>query len=300
MILDETKNMVIVPPEFSAAAFHPWPYPPDNTRIYEEWYYDTMRPEDARERIYLPIFWTGYYCRHNYGKDFRALDALQQYINSLDNSMKYYTIVQYDDGILNSVKDLNIKVFSMSGKPMDYPLPLICRPHQYTFNVDRDIHISFIGKITHPIRAQIVNAMKGVPDTYISTEPHSMEKYCEILARSFYVLCPRGYGPASFRMAEAFQYGALPICISDQLIFGHKYYYPGIAIPYTPGDPMPIDWREHIKWAVAAAIPFVPHFMKQLETTYEKYYTFEGSKKLMLQDLFFESINLNKLCDPSL
>jgi hypothetical protein len=193
-------------------------YPSDNTIAFERWYMENFVDANARERLYLPIQWTALYCNNNYGKCAKTKLHIQSFLDGLDRDKKYYTIVQYDDGILNDLSKLDIKVMAMSGPRIDYPLPLLAMPHQYQFNEDRDILASFIGRVTHPIRSAMIGQLQGKDGYYISTKPHSMRDYCQILARSKYALCPRGYGQTSFRIQEAIQYGAVPIYISDDFI----------------------------------------------------------------------------------
>lgn len=220
----ENENVVPVP-----AKFRPhmqFDYPEDNNTPFEEWFYSTFTADNNKgERIYLPIFWTSFYVNNGYGKDKAAISDLQDFIDTLDTTKKYYTIVQYDNGILNDVSKLDIKVFAMSGNRIDYPLPLICPPHKYLFpGIKKDILCSFVGRTdTHPIRQQMIDMLpKNNPDFYISTVPHTLEEYCKVLARSRYVLAPRGHGQTSFRICEALQYGAVPIYISDDLIIPHR------------------------------------------------------------------------------
>ena len=231
MLLHQNGGMIDVWAAFNWQACHPFPYPADNYYPFEEWYFLKFREADKRERIYLPIFWTGFYVRANYGKDIAALAHLQGYINILDKSKKYYTIVQYDDGILNDLSGLDIRVYSMSGTPMHYPLPLICQPHEYKFDLERDIFMSFVGRNTHPFREKILAEYENHFGSYVTSRRHTIKEYCKILARSVFALCPRGHGPTSFRIMEALQYGAIPVYISDKLIFPHHQSFPGISIP---------------------------------------------------------------------
>jgi hypothetical protein len=197
-------------------------YPADNDRTFERWYMETFVEREATERLYLPIQWTALYCNNKFGQCKRTHELIQSYLNQLDTSKKYYTIVQYDDGILNKIDHLDIKIFAMSGPRIDYALPLLCPQHQYKFNVERDIFASFVGRITHPLRAKMVEQLKDLPGYYIHTKPVSLHEYCEIMARTKYALCPRGYGQTSFRICEAIQYGAIPIYISDEFIIPYN------------------------------------------------------------------------------
>lgn len=219
-------------------------YPPNNDLIFEEWFYQyylqsPFAKNREHEREYLPIFFTSYYVNHNYGNDKRKLQELQDFINTLDKSKKYFTIVQYDDGILNDLSGLDIKVFGMGGGHYDYPLPLIAKPHPYSFSSERDVFCNFIGALTHQIRKDILPVAKRA-GYLISTSSMPIEQYCLNLSRSVFTLAPRGYGVTSFRLMEAVQYGSIPVFISDRPMIPHnKEFDYGILI--EPRDIPNID-----------------------------------------------------------
>jgi len=210
--------MIQVPAEFRPHQIKN--YPQDNFLAFEEWFgqnYDPSRNKSDRE--YLPVYWTSYYCNKKHGRDENALLMLQLFLDKLDRRKNYFTVVQYDDGILNNLVNLDLKIFGMGCKG-DVQLPLVCQPHKYEFKENgRPIFASFIGSITHPIREQMVKELQGKEGYFISTEPTSLETYCYIMSQSKFVLCPRGYGKTSFRICEAFQYRAIPIYMSDEFLF---------------------------------------------------------------------------------
>lgn len=229
-LLNATPNY-LTPMQFSR-------YPPDNAITFERWYLNNFTTADQRDRIYLPIQWTALYCNNGYGNA-PILHTIQKYIDSLDKTKKYYTIIQYDDGILNDISKLDIKVMAMSTKS-DFSLPLLCTPHKFNFptNQKKDIYASFVGSLTHPMRSQIVDQLKDKDGYYISTKQHSLREYCDIISRSKYTLCPRGYGMSSFRIQEAIDFGSIPVYISDEFIFPYNMpVFPfGIAIPIKPDN----------------------------------------------------------------
>lgn len=250
----------------------PFPYPKDNHVEFERWFFLNTKSSEIKGRVYLPIFWTGFYVTHKYGKDRPVNSHLQAYINKLDRSKKYFTIVQYDDGILHDVSHLDIKIFSMGGGRIDYPLPLICQPHKPLPPVKKDIFCSFVGNITHHIRKTLIDQLTGKDGYYISTKNHTPEKFAEILNRSKFVLSPRGYGKTSFRIQEALQYGATPVEVTDSHIPIHN-------LTETP-------------WLIKCSSPLeVVGRMKDFEQTvdpyeiYDKYFTYEANKKLILENL---------------
>jgi hypothetical protein len=195
-------------------------YPADNAITFERWYMENWNVKDECERIYLPIQWTALYCNNGYGNQ-AILHTIQKFIDALDTAKKYYTIVQYDDGILNDISKLDIKVIACS-VPGDFNIPLLCTPHKFNFTPSafkKDIYATFIGSLTHPIRARIIDELEFKDGYYVTTKHHDLREYCKIMARSKYVLCPRGYGLSSFRIQEAIQMNAIPVYISDEFIF---------------------------------------------------------------------------------
>lgn len=250
---------------------HPFPYPPSNTHEFERWFHDTTRPEEITgDRIYLPVFWTSYWLKNGYGNNIRPRQALQAFINSLDRNKKYFSICQYDDGPMVDFKDLDIKIFGMSGGRIDYPIPLLCQPHGFKFECKRDIFASFIGSDTHPIRRQLVEAFKGRKDCLVTLKPHPFKDYCNILARSIYALCPRGYGLSSFRIMEAIHYGAIPVYISDSFVWPYNEEFPGISC--------------HVKDLPNCLPKDCSVYLSQISQQ-KHLYTYDGCKKRILENI---------------
>lgn len=273
------RGIVEVPRHFNELCYHPFPYPKDNTEVFEEWYFHHYEEiPGITDRLYLPVFWTGYYIRANYGKDQSKLDHLQRFLNNIDITKKYYTIVQYDDGIkpFNNLSHLDIKVFSMSGEPMDCALPLICSKHRFAYNGERDLFANFIGKITHPIRQQVIDAVKGNSKYKINTSTVELEEYCKILSRSIYTLCPRGYGRTSFRIMEAIQYGSIPVYISDEFIEPHGMLFDAYGIKINSNEIHKID-------EILTSVPSYLLRLKQdeLPNVFKVLYSYEGNKALI-------------------
>jgi hypothetical protein len=208
-----------VPLEFQPRQTHR--YPEDNHTEFERWFKENTNAYElaGNGRTYLPILWTGYWCNNGYGTKDKAKRTLQRFIDSLPRSKKYWSVVQYDDGPMVDFKDLDIKIFGMSGGRIDYPLPLLCCSHKFEFpNVRKDIFCSFIGSDTHPIRRELVKEFKGRKDCLVEIKKMPLKEYCEVLARSVFALAPRGYGSNSFRVCESLQYSATPIYISDSFV----------------------------------------------------------------------------------
>lgn len=252
-------------------------YPEDNKPYFEKWYSLNRTPVEGWE--YLDIHWTAYYVNNNRNG---RIDTrpLQQYINSLDRSKKYYTVVQYDDGILNDVSRLNLRVYAMSGKRIDYPLPLICQPHPFKFDFERNILANFIGAETHPIRKEILK-LKGQPNLYISSNKHTLESFCHILSTSVFTLCPRGYGQTSFRICEAMQYGSIPVYISDERILPHNVKF-CFGLEY---DATNLNLNKMVEELHQYNESTIAIWQDVARDTYKTYFTFEANKKLIEEDL---------------
>lgn len=270
-IIPDAENIVSVPEKFRKE--HPFPYPPDNFVEFERWFMENTKPEEIKGRVYLPVMWTAFYVQHKYGRNKLALIALNKFLRTLDRSKKYFTICQYDDGILNDIKHLDIKIFGMSGGRIDYTLPLICQPHKFKFDVKKDILFSYVGATTHPVRNKVLNEFHGKEGCFVTDKKLPLRDYCEILARSKYVLAPRGYGKTSFRIAEALQYGAIPVYISDHHLIPHENQFP-IIIEF---DTMIEGMYERI---LSEPYP-------NIDTNYifKRFYRYEENKKIILNNL---------------
>ncbi len=276
--------MIYVPERFRPK--HPFPYPPDNTCEFERWYYENFDFQD-HDREYLPVFWTAYYCRHKFGQDAGAMKALQVFLNRLDRSKKYYTIIQYDGGVLHDVSHLDIKVFSMSGGRTDYPLPLVSMAHNTNNipNVRRRWFGSFVGTLTHPIRQQVIAGLPVNGRWLIDNRKHTIHAFCQVLSDSTFTLCPRGFGPTSFRIQEALQYGSIPVYISDEFVIPHN-------LPFEDYGVLIEAKQAHRVHEILTAIPPEEIARKQANVPdiYRKYFTYEGCREMINKEVSRSSL----------
>lgn len=190
--------------------------PPRNFKIFEEYFGERLEQDKpVLSRQYIPVYWTNYYISKNYGKD--DLSDLQEYLDSLDKSKQYFTIVQWDDGILNNIKNLDLMVFA-SGGVGDIPIPLTSSYNQRKYvplNEMKYIY-SFIGAIyeRHIVRTKMAESLSNSL-SYITDQRISYEPYLDIMSKSLFSLCPRGYGKTSFRIYESLMCGSVPVYIYD-------------------------------------------------------------------------------------
>jgi len=255
-------------------------YPRYNTPDFEWYFISTVEEYYSQERHLIPVTFTAYYKKHSYGQDSAAIERLQNYLNRLDPNKKWYTITQYDDGILNDLSHIDVKYFSMSSGRCDYPLPLISQPYPFNFgNIVKDIKCSFVGRPTHPIRERILG-MQPPHGWYIKSNHHEPQSYCSIMARSVFSLCPRGYGPNSFRIQESLQYQSIPIVISDAFNHPHNinFLQYGLVVPEKDVDLIPQLIENYDQTNI-------DRMRTRGTEVFEKYYTFENVKKLILQNI---------------
>lgn len=260
--------MIEVPKEFQSKI--KVEYPKHNFEIFEQWLIENFDHPD-----YLPINWCAYQVNNNYGKNTKAMVALQRFINSLPANRHYFTVTQYDDGPLAELGRLEMTVFGSGGGRVDFPLPLICKPHG-RYDNNRDIFSSFIGSITHPIRKEMCESTKS----YIKTDNQSIDKFCEVLSRSVFALCPRGYGLSSFRICEALEQGSIPVYISDQFIIPGNIDFENYGVLIHSSRVEEID-------RILESISPEEIVKKQIygRMIYEKMFTFEGCRQLIIDNI---------------
>lgn len=241
------------------------------------------------QRIYIPVKWTAYQIDANYGNDPRKISKLKNYCRTIGDFVanksvtKYFTVVQYDDGILAPIG--NCRVFAAGGVGTD-PIPLTTERHKVS-GFKKEILCSFLGSVgTHPIRKQMVEVLKDkdlfmVADVY--TKKENTMRFVEITEKSCFTLCPRGYGKTSFRLYEAMQLGSVPVYISD-------IHW----LPYTKF----VDWKKFCLVIKPEEIKDLPKRLGSLVSSgehrvmaaeakrvYEEYFSFESMFKWILKIL---------------
>lgn len=216
------NNICEVPETFLTRTNHE--YPPNNKMVFEEYFFNRYKEVNPDvDRIYLPIQWTSFYVSRDYVN--HSVQDLQDFLNTLPRDKKYFTIVQWDDGILDiarpfdngkpvlNLDGLDIIKFS-SGGVGDYPIPLINQPHEMVVK-DRDIFSSFVGRMTHPLRQELVKHTQN-KHGYFVKNLLGFTQFKDVMERSVFALCPRGYGKSSFRINEALNLGAIPVYVYDE------------------------------------------------------------------------------------
>lgn len=244
-------------------------YPPNNNLIFEEWMYRQYVGCNT-DRVYLPVFWTSYLVNNSYAELPGDVPELQDYINSLDKTKKYWSIVQYDLGVVVDVSGIDLLLFNMS-ENKGVPIPLICQPHPYKFKGGKKWFASFVGGKTHELR-ESAKLLSGLSDYYISFDQHNIETYCRILHESMFTLCYRGFGLNSFRIMESIQFGSIPVYISDEHVFPYNIDFDEFGVVIKAEDAHRVD-------EILQAIEPEEIIKKQdrLQEIYDSYYTYEAN-----------------------
>jgi hypothetical protein len=198
--------------------YHKGPY-------FEEFFFNKFLSDyknlNLKDYSYIPIFWTNCYTNKVFAKE---MYNIQSVLNKLDQSKKYFTISQHDDCVYENLPK-NTTIFSMGGNKVGkniIPIPLICSPINYE-KKQKEIKTSFVGSLTHPIRNKLFQTYKEDSDFFFKikewellTNNSNVINFMDIMSKSIFSLCPRGYGKTSFRLYESMQLDSIPVYIYDE------------------------------------------------------------------------------------
>lgn len=184
---------------------------------------------ESTKRLYLPINWNYFdNCSDPDGR-LETLTKLQTFLVTLNEEYTYFTVATG-----RPAKSIRLPrdtiVFSGCGNPM-VPDPELNHKAIPTIRTDcryvdhgrlRPIVASFYGEIsTHPCRKKMVEKLTGNNAFEFGCGlPH--EKFMEKMQLTEFALCPRGFGPTSFRFYESMCAGAIPVYISDDFYLPYR------------------------------------------------------------------------------
>lgn len=133
--------------------------------------------------------------------------------------------------------------------------------HVPDYRGNRRYLANFMGSArTHPIRRELLKL--NAPDIKLHDTdvrffwqvPHEQrDAFVEVCDDSYFVLCPRGAGPSSYRLFEAMQLGRVPVIISDEWvpIEGVDWQTCSLRVPEADTNHLPDILRKHQAEAVA-------------------------------------------------
>jgi hypothetical protein len=242
-------------------------------------FWRARRPQGI-DRIYVPVFWTDYYLRRGRRSPHPELQALLD--ESLEPDRAYFTLVQNDDGILERLP-ANVLVFGAGAG--DVPIPLL-GPRPQPRERPRDIFCSFMGATEGPsnrfgVRSSLVSALSGKPG--FSFGRGSYQQFVDVTSRSTFVLCPRGYGPSSYRLFEAMALGAVPVYVwaeVEWLPWRDELDWSELCVSVNLDD---IEWIPDILRAHSPAQ--IDAMRRQNADLFEEYFTLRGTCERVLERL---------------
>jgi hypothetical protein len=267
-------------------------YPPYHQEEYiEEYFYKRWNEENIlSNREYIDIFWTNLFNNRVYLGNYYP--NVQEELDNLSKSEKYFTVCQFDDGPLENFPEDTL-IFSAGGNLEGdniIPIPLICSPipKELIPNKEKTIFASFVGsRNTHPIRMDMCNHLSGKEGYEISAGNWSsevpmdnFEKFLDITCSSKFGLAPRGYGKSSFRLYEILQLGTVPVYISDvhYLPWTDELDWNDFCVPINEDEIEDID-------TILKSISDV-EYNKLLENgkkVYQEYFTLDGMFKNIIK-----------------
>lgn len=216
-------------------------YPPtSNGKNFELYfYYRFLKEMPKLDFIYIPIQWTNYYIKNNYGHN---IDLIKSYIqNAITKDKKYFTIIQFAGGTLVEIP--NIIYFSMGGMfnttipsssrfiklPLVYETTKNNSSNFLKYKKNKKYLASYIGRPTNEIRIELENLYSSNDNFYIKNidsdgfiEKKNIKQFKSLLNNSYFSICPRGYGPTSYRLYESISYGVVPVYISDEFFLPYE------------------------------------------------------------------------------
>lgn len=212
-------------------------YPPFKNGLYlEEYFYEKyITTNPILKRKYIPVKWTNFQIESWFlEKKQEMQQLLDEWFLNNPSENGYFTVVQYDDGILLNLPENTIVYGACSG---DIPIPLIYQDINKTlesypkkkFN-EKTILCSFVGNITanhiEPnVRQVMFNTFSNNSKFTLihsggwtpSVNKNLQDLFISTTINSKFALAPRGYGRGSFRFFECFQLGTVPIYLWNDI-----------------------------------------------------------------------------------
>jgi hypothetical protein len=120
-----------------------------------------------------------------------------------------------------------------------------------------DYLFSFVGRVENSIavrrRVMEINHPRACIEDRNSRQSDNDVFYANILAKSKFVLCPRGKGPSTWRLFEVMRSGRVPVIISDEWI-----------------EPKGLDWSSFSVRVREKDIDKIPRFLERIEDRAEQ------------------------------
>ena len=219
--------------------------------LFEKYFYEHIKKNNPKlNRKYINATWTNLYCNSLFKNIPFNNEKLQKELNSLPQEDKYFTIVQFDEGVKYNKLPPNTTVFGCCFG--DIPIPLTYETTAFSNQKlklwdDKSIFCSFLGGHTHILRNKVYEYVQQFPDYYyeiVSDLSVSKELYIQKSIESKFCLSARGFGRSSFRFFEILKLGSVPVYIWDDenwLPFKEKVDYSKLCVSINIKDLEKLD-----------------------------------------------------------
>lgn len=192
-----------------------------------------------------------------------------KHVRNSEAFLKYpercFAVCERDDPtyFLPSCYPANHKTWLGRGRAITIPylLSAVSDPNPYVEDfsnqTDRPYLYSFRGAATSWVRKRMLKNVSGKPDTlmqdssyyrhwdfdpsYVPSKDSHQQQYAAILAKSSFVLCPRGAGASSIRLFETMQAARVPVIIADNWVPLPEINFDDFAIVVAESDVVNVD-----------------------------------------------------------
>ena len=221
-------------------------YPPQNKELHtiEYLFYEHLMNNNNYESklSYLPVQWESVIDNESF--DTKSLNSLLDDLDKKDK--KIFTLSRLTGGPKVNIN--NCIIFTTGGifntpkkNNLSYvPLPLLASNYEDIPKVEKEYLASYIGRNTHPIRVDLDKKFRRDNKFFIknldSMDSHfdliNQQSYIEVISKSYFSLCPRGFGPTSFRLYESIELGSVPVYISDDFLLPFSNFFTKSTIAF--------------------------------------------------------------------
>lgn len=202
------------PPHSNSGYDGPW----IENSFYSYWI--SHRKDFDTTMIYLPIFWTDVCVQYP-----NIYKTIETFLQTLDTSLQYFTVIQNSNGFDSLTIPENLSLTLFAAGTNNYPskytmhtIPLLKKELQF-HKGKRNTLVSFAGTVKGFSDYKEIRSKMAALVVDYGWKLYSGNQWEEVMKDSTFSLCPRGWGPTSFRLFEAIQNGSIPIIIWDDTLF---------------------------------------------------------------------------------